>query len=82
MIKYNLICKCGKTFESWFSGSNEYDSLKKKKFINCIYCHSTSVQKTVMSPNLASKSNKKLKNIKLERNIKKQPERIVQQINQ
>ena len=25
MIKYNLICRCGETFESWFSSSNEYD---------------------------------------------------------
>ena len=71
MIKYNLICECGKTFESWFSSSTEYDLLKRKQFINCIYCNSNSVQKSVMSPNLNSKSNKKLKNIKLEKNIKK-----------
>ena len=72
MIKYNLKCKCGKTFESWFSGSVEYDQLKKKKFINCIYCNTTSVQKSVMSPNLTIKSNKEIKNNKLEKNIKKQ----------
>ena len=36
MIKYNLVCKCGKKFESWFSGSSEYDLLKRKKLINCI----------------------------------------------
>ena len=72
MIKYNLICKCGKKFESWFSGSSEYDLLKKKKLINCIYCNSILVQKSVMAPNLSSKSNKKLKNTKLEKNIKKQ----------
>jgi len=72
MIKYNLICKCGKKFESWFSGSAEYDILKKKKLINCIYCNSTSVQKSVMSPNLAGKSNKKIENNKVAKNIKKQ----------
>ena len=72
MIKYNLICKCGKTFESWFSGSTEYDSLKKKKLINCIYCDSTSVKKTVMAPNLYSKSNKPSNKNKLEKDIKKQ----------
>ena len=64
MIKYNLVCKCGKNFESWFSGSTEYDSLKKRKLINCIYCNSNSVQKSVMAPNLSSKSNKKIKNTK------------------
>ena len=56
MIKYNLICKCGKNFESWFSSSAEYDSLYKRKFIKCIYCNSTSVNKSKMKPNLLSKS--------------------------
>ena len=72
MIKYNLICKCGATFESWFSGSVEFDSLCKKKLIKCIYCESSSVKKTVMAPNLTSKSNKVFKKNKLEKNIKKQ----------
>ena len=44
MIKYNLICKCGKTFESWFLSSDSYDTLWEKKLINCIYCNSTSVK--------------------------------------
>ena len=72
MIKYNLICKCAKTFESWFSSSAEFDLLLKKKLIKCIYCESLSVKKTVMAPNLSSKSNKILKKTKLEKNIKKQ----------
>ena len=72
MIKYNLICKCGETFESWFSSSSEFDSLCKKKFIKCIYCESSSVKKTVMAPNLFSKSNKVFKKNKLEKNIRKQ----------
>ena len=72
MIKYNLTCKCGKIFESWFANSKEYDSLKKKKLINCIYCDSSSVKKSIMAPNLPSKSNKFLKKKKLERNIRKQ----------
>ena len=72
MIKYNLQCKCGKNFESWFASSAEYDSLKKKKFINCIYCNSTSIKKSIMSPNLPSKSNKNFKKNEIERNIKNQ----------
>ena len=72
MIKYNLICKCGETFESWFSSSSEFDSLCKKKFIKCIYCESSSVKKTVMAPNLSSKSNKVFTKTKLQKNIKKQ----------
>ena len=72
MIKYNLTCKCGETFESWFLSSSEFDSLCKKKLIKCIYCESSIVKKSVMAPNLPSKSNKISKKNKLEKNIKKQ----------
>ena len=72
MIKYNLTCECGETFESWFSSSNEYESLKRKKLISCIYCDSKLVKKSIMSPHLPSKSNKKSKKAQLERSVKKQ----------
>ena len=72
MIKYTLMCKCGGSFESWFLNSAGFDSLCRKKLIKCIYCGSMSVKKSVMAPNLPSKSNKILKKTKLEKNIKKQ----------
>ena len=72
MIKYNLICKCGNTFESWFASSSEFDFLCKKKLVKCIYCESSTVKKTVMAPNLSSKSNKVFRKTKLEKKIKKQ----------
>jgi hypothetical protein len=72
MIKFNLICKCGKTFESWFSTSKEYNSLIKRKLVNCIYCNSTSIKKSIMAPNLSSKSNKKLNKEKSTKDVKKQ----------
>ena len=72
MIKYNLICKCGESFESWFLSSSGFDYLCRKKLIKCIYCGSLSVKKSVMAPNLPSKSNKVFKKTKLEKNIKKQ----------
>ena len=72
MIKYNLTCKCGETFESWFLNSSEFDSLFKKKLVKCIYCESSKVKKSVMAPNLPSKSNKISKKNKLEKDIKKQ----------
>ena len=72
MIKYTLMCKCGESFESWFLSSSGFDSLCKKKLIKCIYCGSLSVKKSVMAPNLPSKSNKVFKKTKLEKNIQKQ----------
>ena len=72
MIKYNLICKCGNSFESWFANSTEFDSLFKKKMVKCIYCESSSVKKTLMAPSLKRKSNQILKKSKLQRDIKKE----------
>ena len=72
MIKYNLICKCGEKFESWFLNSEEFDSLRKKKLLKCIYCESLYVKKDLMAPSLNRKSNKTLKRNKVEKNIKKQ----------
>ena len=72
MIKYNLTCKCGESFESWFLSSSGFDYLCRKKLIKCIYCGSLSIKKSVMAPNLPSKSNKVFKKTKLEKNIKKQ----------
>ena len=72
MIRYNLKCKCGETFESWFASSREFDSLSKRRLIKCIYCESSTIKKSVMAPNLSSKSNKVFKKNQLEKNIKKQ----------
>ncbi len=72
MIKYNLKCECGATFESWFLSSNEFDALNKKKLVKCIHCDSSVITKSVMSPNLSSKSNKISTKTKEERDIKKQ----------
>tara|TARA_B100000780_G_C21058615_1_gene425428 strand:- start:649 stop:1074 length:426 start_codon:yes stop_codon:yes gene_type:complete len=55
MIKYLLKCICKKEFESWFSSSIEYEKLKKKKLIECIFCKSIVVEKSIMSPYVAGK---------------------------
>ena len=72
MIKYNLTCECGKNFESWFSSSNEYDALRKKKFLSCIYCNSKSVKKSIMAPNLYGKSKELSKDIKNAKKLRNQ----------
>ena len=50
MIKYNLKCHNDHEFESWFSDSNEFNKLNKKKLLECIYCSSNKIQKSIMSP--------------------------------
>ena len=54
MIKYNLKCKNKHEFESWFSDSKEFEKLKKKKLLECIYCNSKNVEKSIMSPRVVN----------------------------
>ena len=54
MIKYLLKCNKMHEFESWFSDSKEYEKLKKKNLIECIYCNSKNVEKSIMSPNVVA----------------------------
>ena len=58
MIKYLLKCNNKHEFESWFSNSTEYEKLKKKKLIECIFCKSLKVDKSIMSPNIVGKKSK------------------------
>ena len=48
MIKYILKCEKEHEFESWFLNSKEFEKLKTKKLIECIYCKSKKIQKTIM----------------------------------
>ena len=70
MIKYNLKCNHEHEFESWFSDSKEFEKLKKKKLLECIYCSSTDIQKSIMSPmvtstNITKESLEKIDNRKI-----------------
>ena len=49
---------CEQEFESWFSTSNEYDRLRKLKLLNCQFCDSINVVKSLMSPNLLNTKKK------------------------
>ena len=57
MIKYLLKCSNKHEFESWFSESTQYEKLKKRKLIECIFCKSKDVDKSIMSPNIVGKNN-------------------------
>ena len=69
MIKYNLKCINKHEFESWFSDSKEFEKLVKKKMIECVFCKTKSVKKSIMSPSISNSnestfSNKEIKKIK------------------
>tara|TARA_Y100000768_G_scaffold324695_1_gene261455 strand:- start:687 stop:1103 length:417 start_codon:yes stop_codon:yes gene_type:complete len=62
MIKYILECKNKHKFESWFSTSKEFEKLKKNNLLECIHCESKDISKSIMSPNILNKKEKKIKN--------------------
>ena len=77
MIKYNLKCHKEHEFESWFSSSEEFEKLNKKKLLECIFCSSKKINKSIMAPMV---SNSKSKNNKLEiisKNLKNQKNELL-----
>ena len=69
MIVFNLICKiCSVKFEGWFESTQEFNSQKRKKIINCPSCNSASIIKSLVAPNLPAKNNSK-KNIQIKKTV-------------
>ena len=73
MIKYNLKCKHKHEFESWFLDSKEFEKLKSKKMIECIFCKTKSIEKSIMAPSVLSQEQKQKdqKSIKYVKKIQK-----------
>ena len=78
MIKYNLKCENNHEFESWFSSSDEFDNLNKKKLLECIYCSSKSIEKSIMAPmvSLVNDNNKELN--RLENILKNEKNKLLE----
>ena len=63
MIKYNLKCKNHHEFESWFADSKEFEKLNKRKLLECIFCDSRIITKSIMAPMVSiTKEKKKCRN--------------------
>jgi hypothetical protein len=60
MIKYNLKCHNNHEFESWFSDSREFDKLNNKKLLECIFCSSNKIDKTIMAPMVTGSKKKNI----------------------
>jgi hypothetical protein len=55
MIRYNLRCGKGHSFESWFQSSAAYESQEKRKLVSCPACGSVKVERAIMAPQIVSK---------------------------
>ena len=58
MIKYNLKCHNDHEFESWFSNSKEFEKLNKKGLLECIFCTSKKINKSIMAPTILNSREK------------------------
>ena len=77
MIKYNLKCNNNHEFESWFSDSKEFNKLKKKNLLECIYCNSKKISKSIMAP-MVSGANKDNDLIKENRFLKNEKKKLIE----
>ncbi|HET7887211.1 MAG TPA: DUF1178 family protein [Bradyrhizobium sp.] len=55
MIHYNLRCKAGHAFESWFQSSSAYEQQERRRLVNCPVCGSSDVERAIMAPQIVSK---------------------------
>ena len=56
MIKFDLVCENGHIFEASFDDSASFEKQRKKNQIECPFCNSSKISKSVMAPNVANKS--------------------------
>ena len=83
MIKYNLTCSdCKTIFNSWFSGSEEFERLRKRKLVTCIDCDSANVKKSIMAPNISNSKKTKNEAYKFRKGLKKKIFKYQKFINQ
>tara|TARA_B100001248_G_scaffold224054_1_gene181089 strand:- start:127 stop:549 length:423 start_codon:yes stop_codon:yes gene_type:complete len=78
MIKYNLKCHNDHEFESWFSDSEEFNKLKKKSLLECIYCSSIKINKSIMSPMISNSQNKDKQYEAIEKDFKNERNKLLE----
>lgn len=77
MIKYNLKCNNNHEFESWFSDSKEFDKLNKNKLIDCIYCASNKIKKSIMSPMISGSKLKEIDQSSLDKKLFNEKNKLI-----
>ena len=77
MIKYNLKCKNEHEFESWFSDSDEFENLKKRKLLECIFCSSKKINKSIMAPMVSGKKERNFEIQELNENLVNEKDKLL-----
>lgn len=50
MIRYDLTCPEGHTFDSWFQSAEAFDALRAARHLSCAICGAAGVEKRIMAP--------------------------------
>ena len=77
MIKYNLKCKNDHEFESWFSDSYEFENLKKRKLLECIFCSSKKINKSIMAPMVFGTKERNIEIQELNKNLVNEKDKLL-----
>ena len=77
MIKYILKCNNNHEFESWFANSSEFENLKNKKLLECIYCSSKKINKSIMAPMLSVAKENEFEFKRLEKESKTEKQKLI-----
>ena len=77
MIKYNLKCNNEHEFESWFSDSDEFDKLKSKKLLECIFCSSKNINKSIMAPMVSGTKERNIQIQELNENLVNEKDKLL-----
>lgn len=54
MIRYELSCDNGHTFEGWFGSADDFDRQQKLSLVSCPSCNSVHVAKRLMAPSVST----------------------------
>ena len=54
MIRFSLACEHEHEFEAWFRSNDDFDTQKKRGFVECPSCGSRKVDKALMAPAVAT----------------------------
>jgi hypothetical protein len=50
MIKFSLHCDQAHDFEGWFRSNEDYETQRKRGFVECPHCGSNKIDKALMAP--------------------------------
>lgn len=70
MIRFSLVCEREHEFEAWFRSNDDFDTQKKRGFVECPACSSRKVEKALMAP--AVSTSRKQEKMALAMNAKQQ----------